>query len=676
MKRIAIAALGISIAAGTSRAQSADDVIDEIAIELEEAGSLDEAACEELAEMGIIADEPLDLNSATSEELGQLIFLSESQTRAIVRHREKVGRIVSEQELMSIGSLSASDIYRLLQFTRIGEEVPPAMKKNVRLEALARTGRRWPESRGVETGAYPGTAWNQLFRLKGEVGKWLSVGMVGQNDAGEPQMKSGAGIMDFGGGYVCLTPKRGIVTKAVVGNYHVRIGQGLGAWTGFMMNPTAGGISAGKTATGISPTMSAAESGYRRGAGVMMRRGWMRATAWASATREDGSIKQKDDSTEYVSTIRTDGLHRTEAERERRHNIRIASGGIHASGDMGAARIGAGYNVWHISTPIGSDDTYLVNRPQGKRIGTASMDVNAFAGRAHIFGEAATQGRDAWGGIVGVDIDAGGGTAFSGSLRRFGRRYYAANGNPSTQTTAAGGEGGATIGTKFQPLGLFQVSGIIDYWVNHWLRYDAMSPTGGWKWRIVVEAYPNRRTTLRLTLRHTEREKTQNSDTKRGRVTSESLTRCEMVYGFRPSEAVEMTTMAGMASEDGGGKGYMVSEGVKVAAMDGLMVFRGVATYFNTDNYACRVYGREPRMMYDMRFSAYSGEGIGATGMVVAGPWLGVRMWVWASYLWQKGRETLGSGNDETMGAGRGEVRVQVVWRGFGRGRSGKELKW
>ena len=154
MKRIALAALGISIAAGTSWAQSADDVIDEIAIELEEAGSLDEAACEELAEMGIIADEPLDLNSATSEELGQLIFLSERQTRAIVRHREKVGRIVSEQELMSIGNLSASDIYRLLQFTRIGEEVPPAMKKNVRLEALARTGRRWPESRGIETGAY------------------------------------------------------------------------------------------------------------------------------------------------------------------------------------------------------------------------------------------------------------------------------------------------------------------------------------------------------------------------------------------------------------------------------------------------------------------------------------------------------------------------------------------
>lgn len=666
------AAICLALSPMWLRAQNADEIIGEIATELEEEGLLDEAAGEELAEMGAIADEPLDLNSVTSEELGQLIFLSERQARAIVRHRAAVGRIASEQELMSIGCLSASDIYRLRQFAYIGEGMDTfGIAKRVDAELLGRAGRRWPTSRGLSakdsSAAYPGPAWSQLIRFKGEVGKKVSVGIVGQNDAGEPQLQNGAGLMDFGGGYICVEPKRGIVTRAVVGNYHVRLGQGLGAWTGFSLSPTASGLSVGRSAMGVTPTMSAAESGYRRGAGIMLRHKRFRATLWGSSTRDDGTIMTRDDGSTYVSAIKADGLHRTATERARRHNIRIASGGVYASGDMGVLRVGAGYNIWHISTPLGSERIYQANRPEGRDIGTASVDVNWFARKAHIFGEAVAQGRNAWGAVAGMEIDAGGGTSFCASIRRFGRRYYTANGRPATHSSTAAGEGGASFGVTFQPLGFMCVGGVVDYWKNHWLRYGALSPTSGWKSRVVVDIYPDRRSSIRISIRHTEQEKTRGTESAKGRIEPSNSTRYKVQYDMAAVGAIGLTTDAEMAVAEGydGGKGYMVSEGVKVSAMGDKLRLQAIATYFDTDNYASRVYGREPRMAYDMRFASYYGEGIAASGMVTVGPIGGFRVWAWASLLWQNGRETLGSGNDETPGPCRCDVRLQLQWKLF-----------
>lgn len=651
-----------------------DYILDDIADAMDEEGRLDETTMEELAELGALADDPLDINSATAEELSQLIFLSDNKIRSIISHRQMVGKIRSVQELTTIRGLTYGDIFKMRHFVYIGEGIDTATtRKNFKIEVLGRIGRRWPESRGyigsdTTAAPYAGGHWGQLARVKGEVGKVVGFGMVAENDAGEPQMKDGAGLADFGGWYLSMTPKRGVVRKTVVGHYHLRLGQGLGVWTGFGLSPTTTGISAGRAATGVSPTLSAAESGYLRGGAIELRHKWLRGTAWMSVTEEDATKKIDENGETYVSSFRTSGLHRTETERQYRHNDKVTAMGVHASADVGVARIGVGYNTWHTETPLGSDGKmYLVNRPDGDRINTLSLDARWYIRRVHVFGEAAMQGRDGIGGIVGMEVDAGGGTSVALSIRRFGRNYYAVLSQPATHSSTSGGEGGMTMGVTFQPAGKMSVSAVVDYWRLRWLKSNIWSPTTGWKARVNADIYPTSRTEAHLSVRHSKDEKTTTSSdgTLRGTLATTHLTRIKATYSITPNGIFKTTTAAEFTHEGGtaDGHGIMAGQEMKVSPEGGKIALSLAAAYFNTTDYACRVFVRQPRMVYDMRFASYSGEGVSASGMVTLGPWAGVKAWAWVAYAWQCGRESVGTGYDETPGGGRFDVKFQVQWK-------------
>ncbi len=651
-----------------------DYILDDIADAMDEDGRLDETTMEELAELGALADEPLDINSATAEELSQLIFLSDNKIRSIISHRQMVGKIRSVQELTTIRGLTYGDIFKMRHFVYIGERLDTAaIRKNLKIEALGRIGRRWPESRGyigsdTTVAPYAGGHWGQLARVKGEIGNVVGFGMVAENDAGEPQMKDGAGLADFGGWYLNTTPKRGAVRKAVIGHYHLRLGQGLGVWTGFGLSPTTTGISAGRAATGIFPTLSAAESGYLRGGAIELRRKWLRGTAWVSVTEVDATKNTDEEEETYVSSFRTSGLHRTETERKYRRNDKVTALGAHASADVGVARIGVGCNTWHTETPLGSGGKmYLVNRPEGDRINTLSLDARWYIRRAHVFGETAIQGKDGIGGIVGVEVDAGGGTSVALSIRRFGTKYYAALSQPATHSSTGGGEGGMTMGVTFQPTGKMSISAVVDYWRLRWLKSNIWSPTTGWKARVNADIYPTGMTEAHLSVRHTKDEKTTTSSdgTLRGALATTHLTRIKATYSVRPNDIFKTTTAAEFTHEGGmaDGHGIMAGQDMKVSPEGGNFVFSLAAAYFNTTDYACRVFVRQPRMVYDMRFSSYSGEGVSASGMVTLGPWAGVKAWAWVAYAWQSGRESVGTGYDETPGGGRFDVKFQLQWK-------------
>ncbi len=665
-------------------AQDADEILGEVAAELDEEGRLDEAAQEDLAEMRILADSPLDLNAAGEEQLARLVFLSRDKAAAIVRHRRAVGKIRSVQELMTIRGLSRADIARLRHFTTVGAGLdslrPPS---SVGLDLLARVGRREPLSRGFlptdsAPAPYAGSPWKSLVRLRGSVGRVVEFGFVGENDAGEPQLSHGTGLMDFHGGFVSFAPRRGVLRKLVAGHFHARFGQGLGVWTGFGLSPTLVGVSSARVPAGLTPTLSAAEGDYLRGVAAEMRHRRLRLALYASHADADATIGG-DSSARHVLTIRADGLHRTAAERARRHNLGVTTLGGHLSVDFGRARVGVGVCDWRTRMPLGRGGRlYLANRPVGGEISTLSVDARGFVGRAHIFGEAAVQGRGAMGGVVGVDVDAGGGVVVSASLRRFGMGYYAVAQRPVTRSGSAGGEGGATLGVSFSPLGSLSLSGLVDVWRLRWLRANVWAPTSGWKFRLVASLAPSDGSELKLRVRHTSA-----GTTMAGRLTSpdqaynrlnlrglradERSTSYRLTFALAHGDALSATTIVertrSVEADGARNGGYMVGQDFRVAIPAARAVLSASAAYFDTDSYSCRVFARQPRVFGDMSFASFSGEGASATAMLALGPWAGLRVWLWASGVAYLDRETVGSGLDETPGAWRADFKVQVRWK-------------
>lgn len=668
----------------SSPAQEVDDVLGDIAAELDEEGRLDEAAQEDLAEMRVLADNPLDLNAASEAELARLVFLSAPKAAAIVRHRRAVGRFRSVQELMTIRGLSRSDVLRLRLFAVVGNGLDSVRRPSSgKLDLVARAGRRTPLSRGFLPAdsappPYAGTPWKSLVRLRGSVGRCVDFGFVGENDAGEPQLSAGAGLMDFYGGFVSFSPRRGLLRKLVAGHFHARFGQGLGVWTGFGLSPTLVGVSAARAPTGITPTLSAAEGDYLRGVAAEIRHRRLRVAAYASRVDADATI-WGDSAGRYVATLRTDGLHRTATERARRHNLGVVTLGGHASVDLGRARVGVGVCSWRTSVPLGGGGRlYLANRPAGDAINTLSVDARGYVGRVHLFGEAAAQGRGAVGGVVGADVDAGGGVVVSASLRRFGARYFAAVQQPVARSASAGGEGGATLGVSFSPLAFLSLSGLVDVWRMRWLRSNVWAPTSGWKLRFVANLATSAVSELRLRVRHTS-----SGTTTAGRLTSpdpaynrlnlrglradEQTTSYRLTFALAPGDGFAATTIVERtrAVEADGRRngGYMVGQDFRLAIPAARLTLSASAAYFDTDSYSTRVFARQPRVLGDMSFASFSGEGASATGMVALGPWAGLRVWLWASGVSYLDCETVGSGLDETPGSWRADFKVQVQWK-------------
>lgn len=668
-------------------AQTPDDIVAEVAEELDEDGRLDDAAEEGLAEMRALAAAPLNINAATESDLGKLLFLNSVKIHALLAHRRAVGQFHTLQELMTVRSLSRSDVLRLGHFISFAENSENAPSPSaLKLEAVARVGRRWPLSRGfVASGGgkapFAGGPVKRLCRLRASVGRRWGLGLVGEGDAGESR------FFDFGGGYARFAPSRGPLRNLVIGNYNVRLGQGLGVWTGFGLASPLTGCSAARVATGVSPTLSAAEGGQLRGLAAEMRWLPLRLTAYGSALRADATTYLASDGTARISAIRSDGLHRTEAERARRHNTLVLQAGVHVSADMGRLRLGAGLNTWRTDKPLGPNGRlYLANRPSVKGISTYSLDARAFIGRAHVYAEAACQGRDAWGGVAGVDVDAGSGTSFFASVRRFGRRYYAVAQQPVSRSSAAGGEGGGSLGLAFCPFDGVSVMADVDVWRLRWLQYAVLAPSTGWRWRAAVLFAPRssavREVSLRL--RHVSKGATvaglaASADTaydrlplsalraedKSASLLSAIIVECGGVLRLKTS--VEHT----FANEARGGRayGFMAGQDARLGMAGGRVALSVNCSYFNADGHSARVHVSRPGVLYDMGFASYSGRGLTFTGMASLGPWRGFRLWLWLSSVRRFDCSSIGSGNDLTLAPWRTDAKVQLQWKLFWRKR-------
>lgn len=650
-----------------------DDLLNTLAEQMDEDGTLGESATEGLAELRAMADNPLDLNTATESELSGLIFLGERKANAIVRHRLRAGGIKTPQELMAIKGLSATDILILRHIAIIGTCADSAALRPVaKAEALLRVGRRWPLARGYKPdegkeAAYEGGALKTLFRAKAEIGGRLSFGLVGDNDAGEPQMKNGSGLMDFYGGYVAFKPARGFVRKIVAGHYNVRLGQGLGIWTGFGFDPTVTGVSAGRDATGVMPSLSAAESGYMRGVAIEARALPWRMTAYASWVDGDATTKVAADSSVYITTIRTTGYHRTDTERKYRHNDLLTTIGAHASADIGRGRIGVGVNNWHTELPMRYDgQPYRLHYPTGRDITTASLDARLITGRAHVFGEMATQGKKAAAGVVGVDYDFGGGKIVSASVRRFGRRYFAQMQQPVCHTSRCGGESGAYVGFGASPLPKLEVRAGADWWKLRNLQRNVYMPTKGLKIRASATYGLTRRSELSARLRHTTQETTTGGKDNWQPATMSS-TSIKVIFKSSPTRRTDLSALAERTSaRTAAGKhetGILIAQTIKQATAGGRLSVALSGSIFNTDSYAARTYTRRPMLLYDMAFATCYGKGATATAMATIKPTGQLKIWLWCTHTRYTDRDAIGSGYEETRGPRRTDVKIQLQWK-------------
>lgn len=658
------------------RNEHIDILIDNLAEELDQEGRLDATTAEQLAELARLANEPIDLNACSDNDLNELLFLTESKIRTFLRRREYIGGFRTEQQLLLLPYFTLTDIERLLTFGRI---VPQGylnlIPHQVKAELLGRLQTALPLQRGFrqyndKPPAFAGIPLKTLLKLKCEINRRWRFGLTLETDAGELRLCHSTPLSDYIGGYAAFQGG-GIVRRAVLGNFQVRLGQGLGIWTGFGLSPTLSSVSPARFGTGISPSLSAQENHILRGGAIDLKLLPFRITLFASLVKADVTTAN-DQWGRFMTTERTDGLHRTATERSYRHNNWLRSVGGYLSYDHQWGVVGVGYNQWHSHLPVRNDGRpYHAGMPEGHDLGTLHADWRFFLGPASFYCEAALQGSRGLAATATLDLRLGHSLLLSLSARHFHPAYVARLQSPVCQTGRAGGEDGVYLGLEGKPLQRLLLRAQADIYHVAVQQMNVLAPQWAVKLRSEARFDFNRHSFLSLRCRHTDKDGTYRPNAKSPNyiVARSRCTSWKLLYNAAPSPRLVLNTLVegvrAVSVRQALTGGILLCQDFKATSPSGVLQGAASLAWFRTTSYEARVYARQPNVLSDMSFGQCAGHGLRLTAMIRLQPLRNLKLWIWAQGLHYFDRNQISSGHTEVEGANQLTVKLQAQWKLF-----------
>jgi hypothetical protein len=293
---------------------------------------------------------PLNLNSASADEFDKLWILNDFQIKSLLEYREKMGQILSLSELNYIYGFTNETTILISPFVYIGpaeqrfSNASEKFWKATRHEIVLRSSQR-----AIKSNEFIPLNHTYFLRYKGWNDGKLYWGLIAEKDRGEDFFKASNPYgFDFYSGYMQYKGNR-FVRNVIIGDYRVRAGQGLLIWPGYSSGKSSQVTSAQKRGQGIKGNSSSDEYNFFRGGIISMGSGKFTMNAFASSKRIDATV---DTIKKGITTIRTDGLHRTSTEIEYEKNTQENLVGLQAQYRGQHLSVGANYLGINYSLPL------------------------------------------------------------------------------------------------------------------------------------------------------------------------------------------------------------------------------------------------------------------------------------------------------------------------------------
>lgn len=279
-------------------------------------------------------DNPLNLNEAEFSDLDKLHLLTDVQIISIINYRKTYGQFLTLFELSAIPELDRTVIEMMLPFIT----AEPVEKSNFKWKYAVKYGRHeiytryervletkagyqdYPDSILAENPnkQYLGSPDKLYLRYRNQYKDRLSWGVTAEKDAGEEFFKgSQSQGFDFYSAHLYFR-KLGKFDAVALGDYQIKVGQGLTMWSGFAMGKTPNVFGARRNAQTLRPYTSVNETNFLRGAGFSIGAGNFGFTGFVSYKSLDANLNQSDTLdavfADGFSSFVVSGYHRTPAE--------------------------------------------------------------------------------------------------------------------------------------------------------------------------------------------------------------------------------------------------------------------------------------------------------------------------------------------------------------------------
>lgn len=550
-----------------------------------------------------IYDNKINVNTASREELLALPFLSEQQAANIVDYARRHGPILSPGELALIPQIDFQTRFLLTAFLSCEAPTTSADNSVARLlggrhtiaanysTPLYRAEGYKTRSSLKESQKYLGdkthTAAKYAYNYNGE----LLFGLTTEKDAGEPFACRGNNLMDSYSFYVFRKQRNGRYSFAV-GDFRIHLGEGLTVGNMFFSGKKGVLSNYYRSRNAISPHTSYSERDYFRGAAGSIRLGGFTATAFASYQANDAVLTDSGG----VSSIASNGYHRTSIEMQRRGNLHDFTAGADISYGIPIITVGLSATATNYTKPL-SPRRAEYNRyaMRGKDFHAAALHyafkLKDFSSR----GEGAVSETGALAFINTVRWKLSNRLSLVSVQRSYSMKYsqpYAESFRSSGRTS---NEQGIYAGFSTRPTRTITVNGYADFFRCPWPSYRYRAPIDGHE--LYAEARLQRNSwfvaaDLKLTKR-----KSDNSQFRDDTIsTSRQLARLRYGLTLRNFSSISFlsftTAKAGPTTHHGwaiGQRATLSAGNAKVAAS---------VNYFDARNYAARIFTYENSVRY------------------------------------------------------------------------------
>ncbi len=358
-------------------------------------------------------EHPININTASYEELIQSNVFSARQVMFLVRYRKKYGIIRSVYELLYIESFDQATLDFVQPLISVDGEVITIKndfeKPKPQQDLFIRSALTLQAKEGYKTsGGYVGAPSSAYLRYKYKLGNAFQAGATLESDAGEYLLnKHNYYLPDFYSAHLYWKGEKKIKT-AIIGDYHLRLGQGLAMWTGLGFGKTSMSTDVIKQSDFIKPYTSSEENNFLRGIATTINFRNVAMTPFFSGNKVDANILNNAPEVSTISTLQTTGLHRTENELADKDAVNMTTYGVDINYQLLQFKIGIRGLHTQLSDSLNmSDKLYKQYDFRGKSNDVVSFDYKFINRKLEFFGENAVSRFDTlagWAAVNGVKM--------------------------------------------------------------------------------------------------------------------------------------------------------------------------------------------------------------------------------------------------------------------------------
>ena len=446
-----------------------------------------------LDDLAELHENPFNLNTVTQEELEQLPFLNDSDIEELLAYIYRYGPLQSMGELKLISQLD----YRTRQLLSLFVYVAPVEKlvEKISLKNLLKKGHHEVLTR-LDVPLYKQDGYkrpsdevllknpnkiylgNNLYhnlRYQYRYKNRLFAGFTAEKDAGEPFGSYGNKLYDHYS-FHFLLKDCGLLKTLALGDYRLNFGEGLVVNTDFSLGKFTQ-IESGTSKENIKKFSSTAETSFFRGTAVAFKAGIFDISAFYSFLPMDATLRK--DGT--ISSLKTDGLHRTLLELSKKNNVTEQSAGANLTWHHHYISVGITAFYQHFSLPF-STGTELYRRyyPSGKDFVNLSTDYRFRRGKFLFSGETAfSHLHRGWATLNRAVYRFSHKYSLTALQRLFTYQYTALRANCFSENSTVNNESGFYLGFEAVPLSELKISAYADYFYSPWYLYGISHTSEG-----------------------------------------------------------------------------------------------------------------------------------------------------------------------------------------------------